>query len=66
MCTSSVSGLHLVVLKLHDFGGLWSYKRGGLPLEVSLYCKCIGARTLWSVKRGGPSLEGSLKRGTTV
>ena len=32
-----------VVLKLYDFGSLWSYKGGGLPLEVSLYCKCIGA-----------------------
>ena len=40
--------------------------RGGLPLEVSLYCKYIGACKLWSLKRGGLSREGSLKRGTTV
>jgi len=30
-----------VVLKIHDYGGLWSYKRGGLSLEVSLYCKSL-------------------------
>ena len=28
-----------VVLKLPDNGGLWSYKRGGLSLEVILYYK---------------------------
>ena len=52
MCTSSVGGLHLVVLKLHDFGGLWSYKRGGLPPEE---CGAIGGALQYS----SPSFERS-------
>ena len=39
MYKSSASVNTPVVLKLPDYGGLWSYKRGSLSLEVILYCK---------------------------
>ena len=55
----------IVVSKFYHWGGLRSYKRGGLPIEVGLYSKCILPEKVVSQKRWF-LMVGFLKRGTTV
>ena len=55
-----------MVLKLLKFGCLWSYKRHGLPLELSLYYICIGTCKMWSLTRGGLTREGSPEEGLLI
>ena len=38
-------------LQILSLGGIRSLKRGGLPIEVSLYSKCILHEEKWSLKR---------------